>query len=60
MSCIAKMLQDYEGNLHFCTNAWTSSNHKAFIGITVHFQKDGQHMSLVLNVVKVAKVSLES
>lgn len=51
------MLKDYEGDLHFCTDAWTSPNHKAFIGITVHFQKDGQPMSLVLDVVEVAKVS---
>ena len=50
------MLQD-EGDLHFCTNAWTSPNHKAFIGITIHFQKDGQPMSLVLDVIEVARVS---
>ena len=53
---IAKMLREYEGDLHFATDAWTSPNHKTYVGITVHFQKDGQSMTLVLDVVEVAKV----
>ena len=57
-TCIAKMLREYEGNLHFATDAWTSPNHKAYVGITVHFQKDGHPMTLVLDVVEVAKVMI--
>ncbi len=54
---VAKMLRDYEGDLHFVTDAWTSPNHKAYIGISVHFEKDRHPMTLVLDVVEVAKVS---
>ena len=34
---------------------WTSPNHKAFIAITVHFEIDGTPVSLLLDLVEVAK-----
>ncbi|KAG1871906.1 hypothetical protein C8R48DRAFT_574158, partial [Suillus tomentosus] len=52
---IARMLQNYEGNLNFATDAWTSPNHKAFVAVSVHFVQDGQPFSLILDVVEVAK-----
>jgi len=51
---IAKMLQEFEGALSFATDAWTSPNHKAYVAVTVHFEKDGQPISLLLDLVEVA------
>ena len=50
------MLREYEGDLHFATDAWTSPNHKAYVSIMVHFQKGRHPMTLVLDIVEVAKV----
>jgi hypothetical protein len=49
-------LQEYEGNLNFATNAWTSPNHKAFVAILVHFEHKGKPMCIILDVVEVAQV----
>jgi hypothetical protein len=48
--------QEYDGKLNFGTDAWTSPNHRAFVAITVHLEKDGVPLSFVLDVVEVAKV----
>jgi hypothetical protein len=42
--------------LNFATDAWTSPNHKAFVAVSVHFEKDGKPICLILDVVEVAKV----
>jgi hypothetical protein len=52
---MAKMLQEYEGDLNFATDAWTSPNHKAFIAVTVHFEANGVPMSILLDLVEVAE-----
>jgi coproporphyrinogen III oxidase len=52
---IAKMLQEYEGQLNFATDAWTSPNHKAFVAFTVHFAHEGAPVSMLLDLVEVAK-----
>ena len=49
------MLQEYEGQLNFATDAWTSPNHKAFVVFTVHFAHEGVPVSMLLNLVEVAK-----
>ncbi|KAI1789295.1 hypothetical protein LXA43DRAFT_893148 [Ganoderma leucocontextum] len=54
-SRVAKMLQEYDGALHFATDAWTSPNHRAFVAVTVHFEHEGQPMSLLLDFIEVAK-----
>ncbi|GBE77188.1 putative AC transposase [Sparassis crispa] len=51
---IAKMLQEYDGELSFATDAWTSLNHKAIVMFTVHLQHKGVPLRMVLDVVKVA------
>ncbi|KAL6298221.1 hypothetical protein BKA93DRAFT_744576, partial [Sparassis latifolia] len=53
---IAKMLQKYDGDLNFATNAWTSPNHKAFVAVSVHLEREGEPLAMVLNVVEVAQV----
>ncbi|KAL1725340.1 hypothetical protein EV714DRAFT_221514, partial [Schizophyllum commune] len=53
---IARMLQEYESDLSFQTDCWTSPNHKAYMGTTVTFKHNGSMLTLVLDVVEVAKV----
>jgi hypothetical protein len=48
---VAKMLQEYEGQLNFATDAWTSPNHKAFAAFTVHFAHNGAPISMLLHLV---------
>ena len=51
---VANMLQEYEGQLNFATDAWTSPNHKAFVAFTVHFAHEGTPVSMLLDLVEVA------
>ena len=53
--CIAKLLQEYEGQLNFATDAWTSPNHKVFVAFIVHFAHEGTPVSMLLDLVEVAK-----
>jgi hypothetical protein len=52
---IARMLGTYEGRLSFGTDAWTSPNHRAYIAITVHLEKEGRPFSMILDVIEVAR-----
>ena len=52
---VANMLQEYEGQLNFAAEAWTSPNHKAFVAFTVHFVHEGIPVSMLLDLVEVAK-----
>ena len=47
--------QKYNGNLNFATDTWTSPNHKAYIAFMVHFEQDGDPISMLLDLVEVAK-----
>ncbi|OJT07830.1 hypothetical protein TRAPUB_1276 [Trametes pubescens] len=53
---IAKLLQEYEGDLHFASDEWSTPNHRAFMAITVHFVLDGKPMCLLLDFIEVAWV----
>ena len=46
-------MQEFDGSLSFGTDAWTSPNHKAYVAVTVHFERDGQPIVLLLDVVEV-------
>jgi len=52
---VAKMLQEYEGLLNYATDTWTSPNHKAFVAFMVHFAHEGTPISMLLDLVEVAK-----
>jgi len=41
--------------LSYATDAWTSPNHKAYVAISVHFKKDGVPVSMLLDIVEVAR-----
>jgi hypothetical protein len=45
----------YDGRLSFATDAWTSPNQRAYVAITVHFEYKGGPISLLLDIVEVAK-----
>ena len=44
--------------MSFTTDAWSSPNHRAYIAIAVHLIHNGEPISLILDVVEVAKVRL--
>lgn len=45
----------YDGCLNSATNAWTSPNQQAHVVITVHLEHQGEPISMLLNIVEVAK-----
>lgn len=53
---ISTMLKEHDGALHFATDAWTSPNHKAFIAVTVHLENKGIPLSMILDIVELAKL----
>jgi hypothetical protein len=46
--------KEYTGALSFATDAWTSPNHKAYVAVTVHFEKDGEPISMLLHIAELA------
>ncbi|KAG1830668.1 hypothetical protein DFJ58DRAFT_719620 [Suillus subalutaceus] len=53
---IAKMLQEYDGQLSFATDRWTLPNHKVFIAVSVHLEHDGEPSAMILDIVEVSEV----
>ncbi|KAF8547340.1 hypothetical protein OG21DRAFT_1425029 [Imleria badia] len=53
---IANMLREYEGKLNLMMDAWTSPNHCAFMAICIHLEKKGVPLTMLLDLVEVAKV----
>lgn len=47
--------QDYDGDLSFTVDAWTSPNHKALVAFGVHFTHKGAPMSFLLDLVEIAE-----
>lgn len=48
--------QEYNGELNFATDVWTLPNQKVMVAFTVHFEHQGTPMTMVLDVVEVAKL----
>ena len=46
--------QKHDEVLNFATDAWTSPNHRAYVAVTVHFEKQGTLVSMLLDLVQVA------
>ncbi|KAG1898843.1 uncharacterized protein F5891DRAFT_954834, partial [Suillus fuscotomentosus] len=53
---IRQLLRDHPGRLHFATDAWTLSNHCAFVAWTVHLEYEGKMFSFLLDIIEVAEV----
>ncbi|GBE88184.1 putative AC9 transposase [Sparassis crispa] len=49
------MLQEFDGELNFATDAWTLPNNKAIMLFMVHLHHKGVPLRMVLNVVEVAE-----
>ena len=49
--------QEYNGKLHFGMDVWTSPNHKAIVAFLVYLANNGRLLSMVLDIVEVARVS---
>jgi hypothetical protein len=47
--------QEFDGKLNFATDCWTSPNHRAFAAVTVHLEHDGKPLSMLLDIVEIAK-----
>jgi len=47
--------QKYNGKLNFATDAWTAPNHKAYMAITAHFEREGTPMAMLLDLVEVPR-----
>ncbi|KAH9957491.1 hypothetical protein BC827DRAFT_1137886 [Russula dissimulans] len=53
---INKILKEHLGHIHFATDAWTSSNHQAFVAWTVHLHHHGHLLAFVLDIIEVPEV----
>ena len=50
-----KFEKKYDSRLNFATDAWTSPNQRAFVAVTVHLEHKGKPISMLLDIVEVAK-----
>ncbi|PIL31003.1 hypothetical protein GSI_05696 [Ganoderma sinense ZZ0214-1] len=53
------MLQEYEGKLAFTTDVWMFLNHHLFIALCMHLEHKDELLSMVLNVMELAKLHME-
>ncbi|KZV80206.1 hypothetical protein EXIGLDRAFT_630613 [Exidia glandulosa HHB12029] len=53
---IAKLLKEYDGELSFATDTWTSPNHQPLMAVTVTFVFKDEPLTLLLDVVELSKV----
>ena len=51
-------LQNDQSHLSFSTNVWTLPNHCAFIAVTMHLEKPGKPLPVLLDFVEVASVRI--
>ncbi|KAJ2911793.1 hypothetical protein MD484_g8620, partial [Candolleomyces efflorescens] len=51
---IAELLKNYDGRLNFATDAWTSPNHRPFVAVTVHMEKEGKPVCMLLDIVELS------
>jgi hypothetical protein len=45
-------VQNYDSCLNFATDAWTSPNHHLFIAVTMHIEKNGAPVCMLLDIIK--------
>jgi len=49
-------IQEYDGDINFATDTWSSLNYYAYVAFTAHFEVKGQPIAIVLDVVEVPEV----
>jgi hypothetical protein len=47
--------QHYNGKLNFATDSWSSPNHKSYVAITVHLERKGHPLTMILDLIEVAE-----
>ena len=47
-------MQEHKGDFNYATDAWMSSNHKAYVAVSVHFKDKGVPVAILLDIVEVA------
>ncbi|XP_006462318.1 hypothetical protein AGABI2DRAFT_54554, partial [Agaricus bisporus var. bisporus H97] len=52
---VSQLLRAHPGRLHFGTDCWMSPNHRPFIAVTVHYEKDGNGVTWLLDIVEMAR-----
>jgi hypothetical protein len=52
--------QEHSGQVHFGTDAWTSTNHRAFVAWTVHLHHEGSILVFLLDIIEVPEVRVFS
>ncbi|KAF8873433.1 hypothetical protein BD779DRAFT_1451904 [Infundibulicybe gibba] len=50
------ILKNHPGQVHFATDAWTSTNHCAFVRWTIHLHHEGNILTFALDLVEVPEV----
>ncbi|KAI0284144.1 hypothetical protein BC826DRAFT_872328, partial [Russula brevipes] len=50
---ITTLLREHPGRVHFATDAWTSTNHHAFVAWTVHLEHNGVMLAFLLDILEV-------
>jgi hypothetical protein len=50
--------QEYDRELNFATDAWTSPNHRAYVAFTVTFLYNNEPLTLILDMVEVDTVHI--
>ncbi|KAF8876639.1 hypothetical protein BD779DRAFT_1449158, partial [Infundibulicybe gibba] len=54
------ILAEHPGQVHFATDAWTSTNHRAFVAWTIQLHHKGHILLFTLDMVEVPEVSNQS
>lgn len=54
------IIQTLQSRVHIALDAWSSPNHKAFVGFTAHWEENGERVSTVLDFRELAEVRLHS
>ncbi|KAH8073020.1 hypothetical protein BXZ70DRAFT_858951, partial [Cristinia sonorae] len=49
---VGDLLNSVEGRLNFSSDGWTSPNHISYMGLLVHFEHEGQAITLPLDLVE--------
>ncbi|KAF8870867.1 hypothetical protein BD779DRAFT_1454757 [Infundibulicybe gibba] len=53
---INNILKNHSGQVHFATDAWTSTNHHAYVAWTVHLHHQGSILTFALDMMELPEV----
>ncbi|KAF8874618.1 hypothetical protein BD779DRAFT_1450826 [Infundibulicybe gibba] len=53
---IDNILKNHSGQVHFATDAWTSTNHRAYVAWTIHLHHQGSILTFALDMMELPEV----